>query len=271
MTATELPTYLKSIRYSICPDGMRFEGEHVNAGLNRLFTYQDALIAWDKLYKMDIILDECGTLNDEDLQAIRYLKALSKEDLWSLMVGMEFFSIFRECFLDDNQRLTKSEIKKSADSVYKKARELAHLINDNFALVEIQLRDCMSEPERHAFAKIGDYLRSNYDAVKAFDPSFSARDYLAIVHHNNILTQDLRDILWSFADNAKSKSNIEPIKTKPKTKDTEARIFCERFCEMSVSNYGKPNTDIACSFASAIFDKSYSNDTVKSWWDRCKT
>lgn len=260
--------FVKIVKEIILPKGLKFYGDVPNAAFDRLFSYRDAINSWNELYSLDFIVSStCSSDSNEDAQSKIWWDNLEKINKWSYF-AKDFGDCFRQCFIEDSQKITRSEISNSADEAYKKSRELARLINGHFTLAGITLQDCLSNEEVEAFQKAAEFIRNRSDEMRQSDASVEAKHILAIVHHNNILTQNLTDILWRFSTEANKTRDIYPIKPNPKTNDVEARLFCESVCASFTNYYGKPLTKIAASFASAMFDNHYSNDTVKSWWKR---
>lgn len=258
--------FIEIVKNLILPNGYGFDYEVAELAYKRLFNSLDAIKAWHDLYELnETVSCDCENHSEEDIVSRLWWQNLPKIEKWTFFAH-DFSNIFKNCFIRDSDRVTRDEIKKSADEVSVKARELAYLINKNFALLNIKLGECLLDSEKQAFQTAAEVIRDNYN--KQNYPDFNATHYLNIAHHNNMLSQNLRDILLVFATKAKETETVKPIKPQPKSEDLEPRLFCEALCGFFKFTYGQPLAHIASAFASAMFDKNYSNDTVKSWWNR---
>lgn len=267
MVNSSEPEFIKYVKGIILPAGFSFAVQAHADAYERLFTHDDALQKWQELYNTERKIQSCEGENDEDKSSTIWWNNLSKEEAWGF-TGQEIANIFKHAVLPESRKITKAEIKKSANEAAKKAIELAHLINDHFNLQEVVLGDCFSDKEREAILHARDLYSDEFQIKAIEERSRLYSQYVAFKYQ--FMGQDLRDTLWRFSIEAEKTASLEPIKSKPKVDDLEANMFCTQLFSTFNYTYGKPLINIVISFADAVFDKQHEYETVKSWWQRSK-
>lgn len=74
--------------------------------------------------------------------------------------------------------------------------------------------------------------------------------------------------LTRFAHLAEVSSTSPPIVPNPKRASTKQNVFAVHACSTLVAFYGSPNTELVADLASAAFNTTVNNETVKKWWQR---
>lgn len=74
--------------------------------------------------------------------------------------------------------------------------------------------------------------------------------------------------LTRFAQLAEVSSTSPPIVPHPKRASTKQNVFSVHACSTLVAFYGSPNTELVTDLASAAFNTTVNNETVKKWWQR---